>query len=357
MKKNTLVIAIMICFLTLSACQNDAVTKPNVESPSNSSQNNEETDTNEKNNAAEAVSMASIYKQDERDIIKLKTSDTSHGTPDYAFHVDKTNLMLTLDDQVLSELSDLEIPTHSVFDSIQLLDEGTEADLQINTKEDVHWKVYAVNQELYVEAMPLGLAGKRIVIDPGHGGENTGTYGRVSNILEKEINLQVGLLLKDQLEKEGATVIMTRTDDSLVYQGELGKKDNNETDFMLDFVERVGLSHEVEADVFISLHTDNFPADLSINGTATYIHSAWPHAFQNEELAQLIGQGVAEAIDTKWNGVKDIPFIVLRKHYLPAVLIELAFLSNANDEAKLIDPVHQEEMAKAITEALQTYFE
>jgi N-acetylmuramoyl-L-alanine amidase len=211
--------------------------------------------------------------------------------------------------------------------------------------------VYTVQNQLHIEASPLGLKGKKIVIDPGHGGEYTGTYGRVSGIIEKELTLIVSKLLKEELERQGAIVTMTRTEDTGIYQGVIADPDGR-----LDLFERAKISHLIEADAFLSIHADNYPQDLSVNGTTVFYHSEWPHSFQSEELATLIGTGISQALETKWNGVRDLPFVVLKENKFPAVLIEMGFLSNVNDEAKLLDTANQKRMVQEITQALKIYF-
>jgi N-acetylmuramoyl-L-alanine amidase len=302
-----------------------------------------EKETGNKDNASENKSheLIHIFKKNDREKIVLNTT-----VSDYSFITDENSLSLTVTGESFVDIPPYVLQETSDINDIQLGEQ-----VNIMTNHSVIWKVYTEQNQLHIEASSLGLKGKRIVIDPGHGGENTGTYGRVSGIIEKELTLIVSKLLKEELEREGAVVTMTRTEDTAVYQGDV-----TDPDLPLDLIERANISHLNEADAFLSIHADNFPQDLSVNGTAVFYHSEWPHSFQGEELATLIGTGISKALDTKWNGIKDQPFVVLRENKFPSVLIEMGFLSNKNDEAKLIDPANQKRMVQEIAHALKIYF-
>lgn len=277
-----------------------------------------------------------------RELIRFYTS----GRPNYHFETEDRSIVLTFSSDVAMSLPSF-VVTESPFIQNLYLEQRK---IKIDSIIPVNWKVFADSNSITIDMSRRGLTGKRIMIDPGHGGTEVGTYGRVSGVLEKDFNLQFSLVLKEVLESANAIVYLSRHDDTTVYQGP-----NYETFF--DLMERIKLTERKEADLFISIHADNFPADLSINGTAAFYYSSLPHSNQSEKIGALIGSKVSQAIDTRWLGVQDSNFVVVRYNPFPSVLLELGFLSNKNDEAKLIDPIQQRIMAEAIKEALIEYYQ
>jgi len=177
------------------------------------------------------------------------------------------------------------------------------------------------------------LRGKTIVVDPGHGGRDSGATGAHFKTLEKVVNLQVSNLLKDKLEVAGARVVMTRTDDRFI-----------------SLQQRVDISIQQKADAFLSIH-HNTNNDSRINGTITYFHSSADRTLATEIQAELVKQ----------NGLNDLRarsgnFFVLRENPRPSVLIELGFLSNYNDELTIRTSRFQENSAIGITQGVINYF-
>ncbi len=277
----------------------------------------------------------------DRDIYVFHTS----GAPEYQLAEQPDTLQLILSPAVATTFA---LEDDEKTDRLQSLLQ-TQNEYIFTAKEPVNWKVSSSDNLITVDISNRGIAGKRIVVDPGHGGKEKGTYGRKSEIREKDSNLALSKYLVQALEQLGAEVIVTRDSDTIIYQGE------QYTTFM-DLMARVDIAKQQQADLFISLHADNFPADLSIQGTTAYYYSHYPHAAQNQKLAELIGEAVAEAADMRWLGAKEQTFAVIRYNPYPAVLIEYGFLSNLEDEAKLIDPVYQKKMADATAQAIAEYY-
>jgi len=289
------------------------------------------------------VTDVEYISENNRDIFTIQTS----GTPQYSFETSSNQLQLsfTPDVEVNIPSNIAELGNGLFIKNIVATEDG----LVITTNIPVVWKVVSNANSLTIDISNTGISNKRIVIDPGHGGNELGTYGRQSKILEKDFNLSVAKLLQTELESEGAIVYMTRTDDSNVYQG------NNYETFE-DLIARVNFAIEQQADIFISIHADNFPADLSVNGTTGYYNSSVPHANQNKQLAYLIGNQISQAIDTRWLGANEQSFVVIRYNPFPSALIEHGFLSNKEDEAKLVNPDYQRKIAKVTTNAIKDYF-
>ena len=159
--------------------------------------------------------------------------------------------------------------------------------------------------------------GKTITIDPGHGGHDPGAVG--NGLQEKEINLSIALKVQKILKQKGINVVMTRTNDTF-----------------LSLSERVDVAVRKNADTFVSIHT-NSAAAASASGTETYFSSAAlnSRSADSKQLATFIQNRLYPALGTKDRKVKDAGFQVIKKNPLPAVLVELGFISNSSDASKL----------------------
>ena len=223
---------------------------------------------------------------------------------------------------------------------------------------------------------------KTIVIDPGHGGKDTGAQGKNSN--EKDIVLAVGKLLKKELEKEGFNVKMTRDKDVFI---ELG--------------ERANLANQWDGDLFISLHCNAIDATperkKQIKGYHVYVLRA-PESEEDKAIARrenkvatLYGEKNAkeELSPIEWfklearlekykqnsymfteemlkafdggkikrqgGGVGGAGFMVLVGALMPAVLFEIGFISNPEEEAYMTTAKAQEDIAARVAKAVSTY--
>ena len=223
---------------------------------------------------------------------------------------------------------------------------------------------------------------KTIVIDPGHGGKDTGAQGKNSN--EKDIVLAVGKLLKKELEKEGFNVKMTRDKDVFI---ELG--------------ERANLANQWDGDLFISLHCNAIDATperkKQIKGYHVYVLRA-PESEEDKAIARrenkvatLYGEKNAkeELSPIEWfklearlekykqnsymfteemlkafdggkikrqgGGVGGAGFMVLVGALMPAVLFEIGFISNPEEEAYMMTTKAQEDIAARVAKAVSTY--
>lgn len=174
---------------------------------------------------------------------------------------------------------------------------------------------------------------KLFVIDPGHGGNDSGTIG-ANGTFEKDLALYTAVLLKDKLERTGATVILTREEDTYV-----------------SLEERVQLANAYHPDAYISIHYDS--ADQAeIQGiTQYYYHSS------QKGLAVAIDKSMEDYNITKNRGSRFGNYQVLRHNSFPSVLLELGYLSNHEEESTVISPQFQEQITTAIYEGLVKYFQ
>lgn len=188
------------------------------------------------------------------------------------------------------------------------------------------------------------LEGKLIAIDPGHGGSSPGAVGP-TKVTEKSVNLAISLLLKQELEQAGARVLMTREDDMAVATA---SSKSGELDA------RVEKTKEAFADFFLSVH-NNAPWSVSeaatAMGTETYYWTPMSYL-----PATMIQRALVAAVGTRDRFVSWRPFYVLRETDCPRVLVECAFISNPEEEAKLADPDFQHQISIGILQGMRDYF-
>ncbi len=190
-------------------------------------------------------------------------------------------------------------------------------------------------------ALALALLGRTLVIDAGHGGFDPGAVGK-SGALEKDINLAVSRRLAGMLRQVGATVVETRTtDDALAHT----KQE--------DMRSRVQLAESVEADLFITVQANSIP--MPEQRGAQVFYSAGSE--QGEALARSIQDALAEVLQNTSRQAKPIENVyVVRALAAPVVVVECGFLSNAEDEALLQDPLYQQLTAYAIFLGVVSYY-
>jgi len=223
----------------------------------------------------------------------------------------------------------------------------------------------------------LGLKIRRIVIDPGHGGHDTGTIGP-GGIEEKNVVLDVAQRLRKLiLQRMGCQAIMTRSSDKFI-----------------PLEERTAIANAVGADLFISIHANSSP-DASARGIETYYLNftsdpealelaARENATSRESVYQLqslikkialsekIGESekFAAVVDHQLaghlaqdgdpqpdRGVKKAPFVVLIGANMPSILVEISFLSNPHDARRLRKAAYREQIAKSLYDGIARYVE
>ncbi|MEW5921842.1 MAG: N-acetylmuramoyl-L-alanine amidase [Bacillota bacterium] len=187
---------------------------------------------------------------------------------------------------------------------------------------------------------PATAGGERnitIVIDPGHGGRDRGATG-ISGLLEKEVNLAVALQVGEMLGARGFNVMMTRSSDV-----EIGLEN------------RINMAERAKTDLFVSIHANAHP-NRNISGTEAFYAPGKAASPQSFYLATLLQQEISRALQLPSLGTKTARFQVIRETTMPSALIELAFLSNARDEALLRAPQAQKKAAEAIVRAILSYY-
>ncbi len=211
---------------------------------------------------------------------------------------------------------------------------------------------------------------RTVVIDPGHGGKDPGTMS-IRGIKEKNIVLNIAKRLKTYLYDEGINAVLTR-----------------DSDRFISLWRRAQIANERQADFFISVHVnaarhkyvngvevfylsdavDDFARamQLSENAALQYENSSavavtlWnmlcaENRAESIELAESISQSICKTLHTKNRGIKAAKFYVLKGAQMPAVLIEVGFLSNSEEGTKLKDKDYQDNLAKAIADGILSY--
>lgn len=192
------------------------------------------------------------------------------------------------------------------------------------------------------------MAGKVIVIDPGHGGDDPGKVG-VDGTLEKEINLQIARQLQERLEKRGYTVVLTRETDEGLY----GATDGNKK--VADMKKRCSIIESSKAVAVISIHQNSFSQE-SVHGAQVFYYK---YSTEGMKLAQCIQTKLREHVDEdNTRSVKDNTTYYMLKHTpCPTVIVECGFLSNYQESKNLCDKTYQGKVAEAIMLGVEEYFE
>jgi N-acetylmuramoyl-L-alanine amidase len=216
----------------------------------------------------------------------------------------------------------------------------------------------------------LGLKIGRIAIDPGHGGQDFGATGP-TGLLEKDVTLDVSRRLADLLQRRlGAEVVLLRNDDTAISPEQ-----------------RTEMANESRADLFISIHTNSSVAASATGIETFYLNftgtpgasevAARENASSQKQMHEMQGLLEKIALNTKLNesrefaarvhralvadtksldrGVKRAPFIVLVGAQMPAILVELGFLSNPREEQKFRQPAELQRIAESLFRGISSY--
>ena len=172
----------------------------------------------------------------------------------------------------------------------------------------------------------------RIVIDPGHGGHDPGTIG-IGGVREKDIILPISLDVAEILRKQDIEVILTRdTDNFISLQG------------------RTDMANDINADLFVSIHANAINLSRpDVNGLETYYYQS------GRRLAEVIHWSILNGVKIDNRSIRRARFYVLRHSAMPAVLVEVGFLTGAVDSSNLKDPNYRRQMAEAIARGIVEY--
>ncbi|MFC3886504.1 N-acetylmuramoyl-L-alanine amidase [Bacillus songklensis] len=180
------------------------------------------------------------------------------------------------------------------------------------------------------------VAERVIVLDAGHGGKDPGAIG--AGITEKQIVIEVAKRVEAKLKAAGATIIMTRSGDTYPTLGD-----------------RVELAKDKYADMFVSIHVNS--ASPSASGTETFYDTSENlNGEESKKLAAEIQKQIIALVGTEDRGIKDNDFYVLRNNDMPSILVELGFITNSGDLAKLKSSKYYDLYAEAIYRGIVEYY-
>ena len=176
-----------------------------------------------------------------------------------------------------------------------------------------------------------------VVIDPGHGGPDSGAIG-IGGLRETDVVLDVSKIVTNILNKKGVKVKMTRT---------------NEID--LDLGPRVSMANNTKADIFVSIHANaSVGKKRNINGLETFYYSGWKGRLLAEKIQKQIIKVSPGSPD---RGVRRGSYLVIKRTNMPAVLVEIGFVTGKLDGSRLSKDMHRERVAYAIARGILEYLE
>jgi N-acetylmuramoyl-L-alanine amidase len=171
-----------------------------------------------------------------------------------------------------------------------------------------------------------------VVVDPGHGGKDPGAIG-IGGLQEVDVVLPISLRVAEILRQNGVQVVMTRR-----------------SDYFVSLAGRVKIAERADATVFVSVHANYIgPGRSDISGLETYYYDS------GDDFARTVHRSILRKINVKNRGVRRARFYVLRKSSMPAILVEVGYLSGREDAVKLRSPQYRSEMAQAIAQGVLQY--
>ena len=185
-------------------------------------------------------------------------------------------------------------------------------------------------ETLFIEQPKQIPVKNKVVIDPGHGGSD---YGAIRDgINEKDITLDVSMRVATMLKAKGYKVAMTRNDDRY-----------------LELQERCDISETENPEIFVSIHVNSAVATEPYGIETHYYHD------RSKKLAEVIQKHMVKNIDSKNRGILKSKFYVINHTDVPAVLVEMGFLSNPQERSQIISEKRKQATAKAIADGIMEY--
>ena len=271
----------------------------------------------------------------------------------------KYQLIFNIEDAQISNISRQEKLDGNIAKKVFLQEKKDTVQGKIYLQEEVNnnYKIYSlgkkgiaidifnsvVNTPVASDVALSNVKNKIITIDPGHGGSDSGAVGP-NGYTEKEGAFAISQKVASILNQSGAKVVMTRDSDVDVYGPNASARNELQS--------RVDVGNNANSDIFVSIHCNAF-VNPAANGTQTFYYGS---SYQGQRLAQSIQEKMIEANGLRDRGISTCNFYVVKHSYMPAVLIETAFITNYDEEALLSDDEWQTTMAKAIAEGINEYF-
>lgn len=280
---------------------------------------------------------------EKEDIFYINTTDSVMTTAKFDGQKILVDLVQT------TSQANVEIPTNGLIKDVLAEVRNNDFRYILNLKEGFNIGGYYVEKTIDGVAVHIKrevranysqrpLEGITIMLDPGHGGKDSGALGPMGlKYSEKHFNLEAGLRLEKELQNMGANVLMTR-----------------KTDTYLSLPARLALSRKARPDLFVSIHADSMAdnVDISkIHGFSVYYHEVFAKEPANTILSRTINN-----LNRKDRGSHDKLFYVVRGTWAPSILFETGFIPNPNEFEWLTDEAEQSKFTKNIADAILSYF-
>lgn len=279
-------------------------------------------------------------------VLKLSLADEVKYYIDY----DKSSRKLTI--EVPKDAMDLTKSSLNISDnmveSIKIDDEEDEyytitlkliegADYVVETMDDESDEIIIRFENK--EIADSKYSGRLIVIDPGHGGKDPGTHSASHTLQEKNLALDTAKRLNELLKEAGFATFMTRTDDSYV-----------------GLYDRAEIANGLNADAFVSVHY-NWHPDKNITGVQV-LYNGDDLTRDNKTFAKIVQEEMTKELNAIDKGIVHRPnLVVIRETKMPAILAEMAFISNATEEAKAATESYRQKCAQALFNGIIRYFD
>ena len=198
----------------------------------------------------------------------------------------------------------------------------------------------------YVTGKNVQIEQPCVVIDAGHGGEDPGKVG-INGALEKDINLEIALLVKSYLESNDIKVVMTREDGEGLNDADASNKK------VQDMKRRIALIEETAPMITASIHQNSYPEEY-VHGAQVFYYNG---STEGENLAERIQGQLVKKVDpeNKRQIKANDSYYLLRKTGTPIVIVECGFLSNQAEADKLCTEEYKESVAWAIHMGILQY--
>ncbi|WP_338450564.1 N-acetylmuramoyl-L-alanine amidase CwlD [Niallia oryzisoli] len=207
---------------------------------------------------------------------------------------------------------------------------------------------YDFSEEDSWKSWNLPLSGEVILLDPGHGGPDGGAGDE--GALEKDIALDVSLKLREYLQEQGALVVMTReVDKDLADKSTRGYSRRK----VEDLKKRLKMINKKDVDFFVSIHLNSIPSPRWSGAQTFYA----PHFKENERAAKFIQDEFKVNLGNTKREARPINHVYILKHAKkPGVLVEVGFLSNPGERARLKEDSYQDMLAASIYNGIMRYY-
>jgi len=298
---------------------------------------------------APAVTSVNVQAQDGADVLTIGT--LGYAVPEVTRNGDSITFFLPG-----ASCAGAQVPADlfgqgQLIKSVSVAPRSGGTDVTLKTPGNVPYLLKKTSNTIEARFGSPGLAGKRIIVDPGHEAEDPGAIGP-TGLSERNVNWEIALRLADLLKKAGANAVLTRnglyqpteaparwTPGPNEYTGALAKR----------------AAWSLGADLFISIHND-YNSDRSVAGTTSYVSDDALNSAESRRLAALVQRELTLSIGTQDNGIRDSDLYVVRESSSPAVLVETMYISNPREEAYLRQAATWDKEAAGLFRAIQRYF-